>query len=81
MESWAEEFKQVTKSLKSGVVAANNHYAGFGPGTTTLFMKMLDIERQGALGYIEDWHWKGQPAYRHTFVGFTYLFLSKIADY
>lgn len=42
MQYWAKEFSklQSNKALKSGVVAANNHYAGFGPGTANIFRKM-----------------------------------------
>lgn len=45
MEYWADEIKKArtNKNLKVGVVAANNHYAGFGPGTANLFRRMLDI--------------------------------------
>ena len=29
--------------LSLAIVAANNHYAGFGPGTANTFRKMLDL--------------------------------------
>ena len=29
--------------LHLAIVAANNHYAGFGPGTANTFRKMLDL--------------------------------------
>ena len=29
--------------LNLAIVAANNHYAGFGPGATNTFRKMLDL--------------------------------------
>ena len=29
--------------LNLAIVAANNHYAGFGPGTANTFRKMLDL--------------------------------------
>jgi hypothetical protein len=29
--------------LNLGIIAANNHYAGFGPGTASTFRKMLDL--------------------------------------
>ncbi len=43
MQYWANEIIKLrnNKALKSGVVAANNHYAGFGPGTANMFLKML----------------------------------------
>jgi uncharacterized protein YecE (DUF72 family) len=42
MQYWAKQVKKVEKKLRRGVVAANNHYAGFGPGTANIFLKMLD---------------------------------------
>lgn len=44
MQAWADVFKKIPQSVKTGIVAANNHYAGFGPGTATLFMKMMGLE-------------------------------------
>ena len=42
MEYWAEEVdKAKAKGLKIGIVAANNHYAGFGPGTAEMFRKII----------------------------------------
>jgi hypothetical protein len=47
MEYWAsvvvKKAQKDTKSLRRGTVAANNHYAGFGPGTANLFRKMLGL--------------------------------------
>lgn len=45
MEYWAEEVKkaQQHKRLKMVITAANNHYAGFGPGTANLFRTMLEL--------------------------------------
>src|ERR671914_935999 len=48
---WAEEIKQVesgkgrgrNKEVNLAMIAANNHYAGFGPGTANLFRKMVDL--------------------------------------
>ena len=31
--------------IKLAIIAANNHYAGFGPGTANVFRKMLRITR------------------------------------
>jgi uncharacterized protein YecE (DUF72 family) len=51
MKKWARNLKRVTKIQSSGehkvnlaIVAANNHYAGFGPGTANIFRKMLGLE-------------------------------------
>jgi uncharacterized protein YecE (DUF72 family) len=43
MQYWAGEIKKLhgNKPLKSGFVPANNHYAGFGPGTANQFLQLL----------------------------------------
>jgi uncharacterized protein YecE (DUF72 family) len=44
MSGWAERFKNVRQhehNVKTAVVAANNHYAGFGPETSNIFREML----------------------------------------
>ena len=43
MEKWAENIKNVQENehTKLAIVAANNHYAGFGPGTVNMFRNML----------------------------------------
>jgi hypothetical protein len=51
MNRWAEEIKQVEtgkergrrKEVNLAMIAANNHYAGFGPGTVNLFRKMVGL--------------------------------------
>ena len=44
MEGWAEEIKKsMAAGLKIGIVAANNHYAGFGPGTANIFRRMVGL--------------------------------------
>jgi uncharacterized protein YecE (DUF72 family) len=48
MNRWADEIKKVengkgrgkNKEVSLAMIAANNHYAGFGPGTANLFRKM-----------------------------------------
>lgn len=47
MKGWADKItrsKEDEKSLKIGIVAANNHYGGFGPGTVNMFREMLNLE-------------------------------------
>lgn len=47
MKGWADKITQLKedeKSLKIGIVAANNHYGGFGPGTVNMFREMLNLE-------------------------------------
>lgn len=43
MEFWADELENLPSSVKIGVVAANNHYAGFGPGTASTFRAMIGL--------------------------------------
>jgi uncharacterized protein YecE (DUF72 family) len=45
MQYWANEFDKLKndKALKVGVVAANNHYAGFGAATANIFCKMIGL--------------------------------------
>ena len=45
MQKWASELTkaQEDKVLKIGIVAANNHYAGFGPGTSNTFRKLIGL--------------------------------------
>jgi hypothetical protein len=36
MQKWADNIKTVEdERIKLAIIAANNHYAGFGPGTVT----------------------------------------------
>ena len=47
MKRWARFVKKAREEqlerLNLAIVAANNHYAGFGPGTANTFRKMLDL--------------------------------------
>jgi hypothetical protein len=47
MKKWADEIKKVEGRKRNEVnlamIAANNHYAGFGPGTANLFRKMVGL--------------------------------------
>ena len=45
MERWAEKMKTVQdERTKLAIIAANNHYAGFGPGTVNVFRNMLGLQ-------------------------------------
>jgi uncharacterized protein YecE (DUF72 family) len=53
MKRWADEIKKVETGKERGrkrndvnlaMIAANNHYAGFGPGTANLFRKMVGLQ-------------------------------------
>lgn len=43
MEQWASELNKVIDGLSFGVVAQNNHYAGFGPGSVNIFRRILGL--------------------------------------
>ncbi|MDQ6866028.1 MAG: hypothetical protein M3044_19655 [Thermoproteota archaeon] len=46
MQNWANILRrsqEEDKHIKLGIVAANNHYAGFGPGTAYLFCSMINL--------------------------------------
>jgi len=44
MKSWATVVKTAKDKISFGIIAANNHYAGFGPATANEFRKMLKME-------------------------------------
>jgi uncharacterized protein YecE (DUF72 family) len=47
MQQWANILKDIQnneKNVKTAIVAANNHYAGFGPLTAKLFAEMMDLK-------------------------------------
>jgi uncharacterized protein YecE (DUF72 family) len=49
MQLWTNKLKDIQKNeknVKTAIVAANNHYAGFGPMTTKLFANMLNLENK-----------------------------------
>jgi uncharacterized protein YecE (DUF72 family) len=57
MERWAKVVNSARQKVAFGIVAANNHYAGFGPSTANGFRKMIGLEqvrweemKQGRLG-------------------------------
>src|SRR2546427_5647085 len=44
MEKWADNIKDVQdERIKLAIIAANNHYAGFGPGTANIFRNMMGL--------------------------------------
>lgn len=48
MIKWADKLKEVQeyeRDIKTGIVAANNHYAGFGPETSNMFREMLGLKK------------------------------------
>src|SRR5918994_3486157 len=48
IRNWANKMKEVKqneKDVKIGIVAANNHYGGYGPGTGDIFRQNMDMEK------------------------------------
>ncbi len=48
MSKWADKLKEVEKyerHVKTALVAANNHYAGFGPATSNAFRELLGLKQ------------------------------------
>jgi hypothetical protein len=45
MQKWAENIKNVQEHehMNLAIIAANNHYAGFGPGTVNIFRNMIGL--------------------------------------
>ena len=47
MLNWANKLKEVQqydKRVETAMVAANNHYAGFGQATSKIFREMIGLE-------------------------------------
>jgi uncharacterized protein YecE (DUF72 family) len=48
IRNWANKIKEVKqneKDVKAAIVAANNHYGGYGPGTVDIFRQNMDMEK------------------------------------
>jgi hypothetical protein len=43
MQKWAENINNVQERMNIAIVAANNHYAGFGPDTVNIFRNMIGL--------------------------------------
>lgn len=43
MERWSQLVKKAQNKVQYAIVAANNHYAGFGPATANAFRKMIGM--------------------------------------
>lgn len=44
LEYWAQRVREASSKVNLGIVAANNHYAGFGPASANSFRKMLGLD-------------------------------------
>ena len=48
VQKWVDNLKTVEdERIKLAIVTANNHYAGFGPGTVNIFRNMLGLTQAG----------------------------------
>ena len=48
IRNWAHKMKEVKQNerdVKAAIVAANNHYGGYGPGTVDIFRQNMDMEK------------------------------------
>jgi hypothetical protein len=43
LKRWSDSLRSIKNIAKFAIVAANNHYAGFGPSTANSFRKMLGL--------------------------------------
>ena len=58
MHLWMSKFKDIQKhkkNVKTAIIAANNHYAGFGPMTAKLFAEMMNLKNKIRLFPIIDY--------------------------
>ena len=44
LQKWSKELIKLKDKAKFAIVAANNHYAGFGPATANSFRKMVGLK-------------------------------------
>ena len=44
MQRWSLEVNRLADNVKFAIIAANNHYAGFGPATANSFRKMVGLK-------------------------------------
>ena len=49
MQLWTRIIKDIQKNeknVKTAIIAANNHYAGFGPMTANKFAEMMNLQNK-----------------------------------
>lgn len=75
MEYWSDKFGTVNeneKDVKMGIVAANNHYAGFGAATANMFRLMrglpsVEWRTRKQIDNVSEYQFPDeQPTYRRT---------------
>ena len=46
MDQYSQRYTKEWKNVKTAIIAANNHYAGFGPMSAKLFAEMMNLENK-----------------------------------
>jgi uncharacterized protein YecE (DUF72 family) len=78
MQYWSDKVKQITENVADrvelAIVAANNHYAGFGPGTANVFRRLLGLSeatwKDKEVSLVEEKQHKSLPAKQTTLSDF-----------
>jgi uncharacterized protein YecE (DUF72 family) len=78
MQYWSDKVKQITENVADrvelAIVAANNHYAGFGPGTANVFRRLLGLSeaiwKDKEVSLIEEKQHKSLPTKQTTLSDF-----------
>lgn len=78
MQYWSDKVKQITENVADrvelAIVAANNHYAGFGPGTANVFRRLLGLLeatwKDKEVSLVEEKQHKSLPAKQTTLSDF-----------
>lgn len=78
MQYWSDKVKQITENVADrvelAIVAANNHYAGFGPGTANGFRRLLGLSeatwKDKEVSFVEEKQHKSLPTKQTTLSDF-----------
>jgi uncharacterized protein YecE (DUF72 family) len=78
MQYWSDKVKQITENVADrvelAIVAANNHYAGFGPGTANVFRRLLGLSeatwKDKEVSLVEEKQHKSLPTKQTTLSDF-----------
>ena len=78
LQYWSDKVKQITENVADrvelAIVAANNHYAGFGPGTANVFRRLLGLSeatwKDKEVSLVEEKQHKSLPAKQTTLSDF-----------
>ena len=78
IQYWSDKVKQITENVADrvelAIVAANNHYAGFGPGTANVFRRLLGLSeatwKDKEVSLVEEKQHKSLPAKQTTLSDF-----------